>query len=139
MIQGAINQLIGLAAAAKKANDIVQEKETRAAEKVQRETIRAEKEQQRAIELRKKAASKEQEAKERALQRARDKIQARYDQNKEYKEFVQSLGDNQAPDELKRLAFEASKNTPQVTLGGSVIDVSRLSPEAQQVLRGGNK
>lgn len=107
MIQGTINQLIGFAAAAKRMGDIAEAKERTA-----------------------------EQAKARAMDRARKNIQMRFDQNAEYKKFVQSLGNNQAPEELKRIAFEAQKNTPKVKLGGQDIDITRLSPEAQAAIRG---
>ena len=135
MIQGAINQLIGIAAAAKKTEDIAvarQEREARSAARAEQSAI-AKREREAA------AASRAQQAKDRAMQRARDRIQQKWDQNKEYQEFVRSLGDNQAPEELKRIAFEASRRAPTVRIGGSEVDITRLSPEAQAVLRGGGK
>ena len=74
MIQGAINQLIGVAAVAKKTHDI--------------------------------SVAKEMKAREKAMARARTKVKSKYEQSKAYKNFIQGLGSNQAPEELKRIAFE---------------------------------
>lgn len=112
MIQGAINQLIGFGAAAKRAGDIADAKEARAAA-----------------------------ATERALSRARSKIQSRYDQKESYKAFLSSLKDNQAPEELKRIAFEEvqRQKSADVRIGGSRVDLSRFSPEARAFLTKGGK
>lgn len=117
MIQGAINQLIGMAAAAKTKVDIIKQQEARATEKMQ------------------KQASREQAAKDKAMQRARNKINAKYDQNADYKKFVASLGNNQAPDILKRIAYEEYKRSPEVRVGKDKIDITRLSPEAQAAIK----
>lgn len=114
MIQGAINQLIGIAAAAKKAHDVT-------AAKME------------------KAKSREQIAKEKAIKRTQDKINAKYTQNKEYQAFVKSLGNNQAPDLLKQIAFDASKRAPEVRIGGSKVDYFSLSPEARAAIDKGGK
>lgn len=84
MIQAAINQLMGLAAAAKKAEDLTAAKEQRATLKIKREEA----------------------AKVAAMQRARDRIESKYNQRSEYQRFLDSLGQNQAPEQLKRIAFE---------------------------------
>lgn len=114
MIQGTINQLIYYGAAAKKAADISKAKEAKEKEKANKASL----------------------AKEKALKRAQDKINMKYAQNKQYKEFVKSLGDNQAPEMLKRLAFERSREHPEVKLGKEKVDISKFSQEAQQLLRG---
>lgn len=114
MIQGAINQLIAYGAAAKKASDIAKAK----------------------MEKKQAAESRAMQAQKKALQSARDKINMKFDQKSGYADFLKSLGNNQAPEELKRIAFEASKGTPDVSIGGSKIDISRLSPEAQAAIRG---
>lgn len=115
MIQGAINQLIGMAAAGKKASDIAKAKEAKAAT----------------------AASKAQQAKTKAMQRMQQKVQEKWDQNEEFKRHIDTIGAN-APDLVKQLAFEKWKETPKdVSIGGSKIDVSKLSPEAQIALREG--
>ena len=125
MIQGAINQLIGMAAAGKKASDIAHAKEASAADKAA------------------KAAAKEEAAKQKAMQRTRDKINAKYNQNKEYQEFVKSLNAPHAPDILKQIAFDASKRAPDVSIGGSRTAFSDYSPEAQaafiRAAKGGKK
>ena len=117
MIQGAINQLIGIAAAAKVKNDVMKQKEAAAAEREQRQ------------------ASREQAAKDRAMQRARDKIEAKFAQNTDYKRFVESLGNNQAPEMLKLIAYEEHKRAPEVRVGKDKIDITRLSPEAQEAIK----
>ena len=121
MIQGAINQLIGMAAAGKKASDIAKAKEERASEKAAAQ------------------ATKDEAAKQKAMQRTRDKINAKYNQNKEYQAFVKSLGNNQAPDILKQIAFDASKRAPDVRIGGSKVDYFSLSPEARAAIDKGRK
>ena len=114
MIQSAINQLIGLAAAVKKANDVTAQKEAA-------------------------RISREEKARSTALKRAQDRIQAKWAQNKDYQAFLSSLGSNQAPEELKRIAYEAHKQQPQIRLGKERIDFSKLSPEAQEAIRRGTK
>ena len=112
MIQGAINQLIGIAATAKKANDALQAKKA-------------------------KAESRAQQAKTNAMQRMQQKVQEKWDQNEEFKKHINTIGAN-APDLVKQLAFEKWKETPgDVRIGGSKVDVSKLSPEAQKALREG--
>lgn len=113
MIQGAINQLLAMGAAAKKAGDIADAKEVREA----------------------KIAAREEQARDRAMDRMKKKVQAKWDQNKEYQAFKASLGNNQAPDLLKRIAFEAHKNAPEVRVGKDKIDISALGPEAQEAIR----
>lgn len=111
MIQGAINQLLAIGAAAKKAGDIADAKAAREEIKVQR-------------------------ARERAMQRMRAKAQAKWDQNTEYQRFKESLGkNNQAPEALKRIAFEAAKSQPQVRVGKDKIDITSLGPDAQEAIR----
>ena len=121
MIQGAINQLIGMAAAGKKASDIAKAKEARASEKA-------------AVQ-----ATKDEAAKQKAMQRTRDKINAKYNQNKEYQEFVKSLNAPHAPELLKQIAFDASKRAPDVSIGGSKVDYFSLSPEARAAIDKGRK
>lgn len=114
MIQGAINQLIGIAAAAKTAYGRSVQKEQKAIAQ----------------------ATKAEQAKQKAMKRAADRINAKYTQNKDYQSFIKSLGNNQAPEELKRIAFDAMKNQPDVRIGKDKIDISKLSPEAQAAIRG---
>lgn len=121
MIQGAINQLIGMAAAGKKASDIAKAKEARASEKAA------------------KQATKDEAAKQKAMQRTRDKINAKYNQNKEYQEFVKSLNAPEVPELLKQIAFDASKRAPDVSIGGSKVDYFSLSPEARAAIDKGRK
>lgn len=116
MIQRAINQLLALGAAAKKAGDIAERQEAAQEEK------------------RAKAVAKEQQAKERAMQRMRLKVQDKWDQNKAYQDFKQSLGNNAAPEELKRLAFEAKQKAPKVTVAGKEVDYFSLGPDARAAL-----
>ena len=119
MIQGAINQLIGIAATAKKANDALQAKKA-------------------------KAASRAQQAKTNAMQRMQQKVQEKWDQNEEFKRHIDTIGAN-APDLVKQLAFEKWKEQPKgkndplkhVTFNNRDIDVSKFSPEAQAILREG--
>ena len=114
MIQGAINQLLAIGAAAKKAGDIADAKAARA----------------------EKAAVKEQQARDRAMQRMQQKVQAKWDQNKEYQRFKETLGkNNQAPEALKRIAFEAYKSQPEVRVGKDKIDITSLGPDAQEAIR----
>lgn len=114
MIQGAINQLLAIGAAAKKAGDIADAKVARA----------------------EKAALKDAQARDRAMQRMRAKAQAKWDQNKEYQKFKESLGSmNKAPELLKQIAFEAHKNQPEVRVGKDKIDISALGPDAQEAIR----
>lgn len=128
MIQGAINQLLTMGAAAKKASDITKEKETESAARMAEKQAKAAEQQARAI-------AKEQAAKEKAMERMKQKVQAKWDQNKEYQAFKASLGNNQAPEILKRIAFEAYKNAPEVRVGKDKIDISALGPEAQDAIR----
>lgn len=114
MIQGAINQLLTFGAAAKKATDLTKQKEEKAAVK----------------------ASKAEEAQIKAMKSARERIEAKWNQNQDYQAFKKSLGiNNKAPEELKRIAYEAQKKQPEVRIGGAKMDISRLSPEAQDIIR----
>lgn len=113
MIQKAINQLLAMGAAAKKAGDIADSKAASA----------------------EKAAVKEAQARDRAMQRMRAKAQAKWDQNKAYQSFKESLGNNQAPEALKRIAFEAYKSQPEVRVGKDKIDIMSLGPDAQEAIR----
>ena len=113
--------MLGIAAAAKIKNDMVKEKKAKAAERQAKEVARG------------------MAAKERAMQRMRQRVQAKYDQNSEFKKFKESLGSNQAPEELKRIAFEAYKNAPKVSVGGKEVDFFKLSPEAQAAIKGRSK
>lgn len=114
MIQGAINQLLTLGAAAKKATDLTKQNEAKEAVK----------------------ASRAEEARIKAMKSAQERIEAKWSQNKDYQAFRESLGvHNQAPEALKRLAYEAQKRQPEVRIGGAKMDLSRLSPEAQDIIR----
>lgn len=119
MIQGTINQLLGLGAAASRSADIADARAERAL-----------KSENRAI-----------QARDKAIQRAKKEIQAKFDQRKSYQDFMESLKSNQAPDMLKRIAYEEAqrqKNT-DVRIGGAKVDISKLSPEARAFLTGRDK
>ena len=47
-------------------------------------------------------------ARERAIMRAKDRVDMKFDQKKKFEEFKKSLGHNEAPEELKRIAFEST-------------------------------
>lgn len=114
MIQKAINQLLTIGAAVKKATDLTKQNEAKAAVK----------------------ASRAEEARDKAMKSAKERIEAKWNQNKDYQAFKASLGiNNQAPELLKRLAYNAKKEQPEVRIGGAKMDLSRLSPEAQDIIR----
>ena len=113
MIQGAINQLLLQGAVAKKAS-----------------------------EARDRRISREETARKNALTRAQDRIKAKADQNENYKRFLESLDAPNAPEQLKRIAYEEHlrRQNSQVRIGGQNIDINRLSPEAQAaIMREGSK
>ena len=83
MIQGAINRLITTAAAVKTAHDVTQEKKARA------DAAQA------------KALNKEKVAKEKAMKRMADKVQNRWDQSREFKQYLENMGTTHIPDQLK--------------------------------------
>ena len=115
MIQQAINQLLAMGAAVKKASDITKQREARAVEKQQ------------------KAIAKEQVAKEKAMARMRDKVQAKFDQNAEFKRFRESLGVNKIPEGLERIVYE-KWNSANEKMKKAGQDLSRFSPEAQAAI-----
>lgn len=115
MIQGTINQLLAMGAAVKKAYDITKEKEAKVVEKQQ------------------KAIAKEQAAKDKAMARMRDKVQAKWNQNEEYKRFRESLGVNKAPEGLERIVYE-KWNSANEKMKKAGQDLSRFSPEAQAAI-----
>lgn len=119
MIQTAINQLLAMGAAVKKASDITKEKEARAVEKQQ------------------KAVAKEQAAKEKAMARMAAKVEAKWAQNKDYQAFRESLKNQsktgEIPEALSRIAYEKWDVADKaVKKGGG--DLSRFSPEAQAAI-----
>lgn len=113
--------MLGIAAAAKIKTDVVKEKQAKEAEMQARQIQR------------------DMQAKERAMQRMRQRVRSKWDQNAEFKRFKESLGNNQAPEELKRIAFEAAQKAPKVSIGGKEVDFFKLSPEAQAAIKRGNK
>lgn len=115
MIQQAINQLLAMGAAVKKASDITKEKEARAVAKQQ------------------KTIAKEQAAKEKAMARMRDKVQAKWDQNEDYKRFRESLGVNKTPEGLERIVYEKWNNANEI-MKKSGQDLSKFSPDAQAAI-----
>lgn len=92
MIQGAINQLLGIAAAAKIKTDITKERAEKAEAKKQEKIANAVR------------------AHEDAMKRMEQRVQSKFDQNQAFEKFKASLGDNKAPELLKRIAFEAGRN-----------------------------
>lgn len=114
MIQGAINQLLTMGAAIKKADEM---------------TASRARSEQRAIERHEAYMNK-------ARNRMRQSVQAKYNQNKEYQKFLASLGNPNVPDIVTQVAFDAMKNQPEVRIGKDKVDISKMSPEAQRLLRG---
>ena len=125
MIQGAINQLLAIGAAVKTAGDIADAKAVRGQKKIARQE-----------ESNARMADKAKQAKERSMQRMKDAVKSKWDQNEEFQIFKATLGkDNQAPDLLKQIAFEAQKNQPEVRVGKEKVDIFSLGPEAQEAIR----
>lgn len=114
MIQQAINQLLTMGAVGKKAMDA---------------SDRAFRAEQRAMERHEAYMAK-------AKQRMIKSVRSKYDQNKEYQAFLKSLGNPNVPDIVTQVAFDAVKNQPEVRIRGDKVDITRMSPEAQRLLRG---
>ena len=114
--------MLGIAAAAKIKTDIKKERAAKAEIKKQEKI------------------AKHVQAQANAMNRMEQKVQSKFDQNQAFEKFKASLGDNKAPDMLKRIAFEEAerqKNTV-VRIGGEKVDISKLSPEARTFLTGRN-
>ena len=152
MIQGAVNQLLTMGAAAKKATEITASKAeaaARAQRSEQRSVERHEAYMRNAAESAARAQRSEQRSVERhelymkkAMDRAKQAISAKYNQNKRYQEFLESLTPSEqknVPEDIKRIAFEAQKKQPEVRIGGSKADLSKFGPEAQEIIRRGMK
>lgn len=120
MIQGAINQLLTLGAAAKRTGEMAEQKAETAA--------RVQRAEQRAVERHEVYMHK-------ALKRAQESIQQKYRQTSDYKKFMNELKNNKAPQSLKEIAFEQKQRMPEVRIGKEKIDPSRLSPELQDIIR----
>lgn len=141
MIQGAINQLIGMAAAAKTKADVVERREKNEAEKQAKAVAREQAAKLREQQKLNNAIAKEQAAKEKAMQRAMAKAQAKWDQNQDYQRFKETLvgKENQAPEELKRILYE-KYDTAAKAVKKSGGDITKFSPDAQaQIIREVNK
>ena len=119
MLQTAINQLLTMGAAVKKASDITKGKEEKAVEKQQ------------------KAIAKEKAAKEKAMARMAAKVEAKWAQNKEYQAFRESLKNQsktgEIPEAVSRIAYDKwSIADKAVKKTGA--DLSKFSPEAQAAI-----
>ena len=119
MIQGAINQLLTMGAAFKKASDVTKEKQAKAEEKQQ------------------KAVAKEQAAKQKAMQRMAAKVEAKWAQNKDYQDFRQSLINQsktrEVPEAVSRIAYEKWTTADKAAKQAGA-DLSKFSPEAQAAI-----
>lgn len=143
MIQSAVNQLLSIGAAARRTSEMTAAREAsrqmaaaREERAVAREARAAAREEDRIA----SRASREKQARDHAIQRAQDKIRAKYTQKMDYKNFTESLGAPNAPDVLKKIAYEKYLELPKISIGGIPVDPMKLSPEAIHALqKRGNK
>ena len=67
------------------------------------------------------------------MARMREKVQAKWDQNEEYKRFRESLGVNKTPEGLERIVYEKwNRANEKMKKAGQ--DLSRFSPDAQAAI-----